>query len=102
MSLYSYPKLYGNKILYKGRRYIMFEMNAEHPYEGYESFSSIALWDSNQSNICAFADRTSNGQLTGHLAFTMDKVEVNGDKPRQFIDETVRLWRFYVKHVEGN
>ena len=101
MSLYSYPKLYGHKILYKGRRYIIFEMNAEHPYEGYERFNSIALWDGEQRSICAFADRLTNGKLTGHLAFTMDKVEVNGDTPREFIDETIRMWQFYEKHVSG-
>ena len=98
---YSFPKLNGHKMLYKGRRYIMFEMNAEHPYEGFEVSNSIALWDGEQSNICAFGDRLTNGKYTGHLAFAMDKVEVNGDKPRQFIDESIRLWKFYVKHVEG-
>lgn len=98
---YSFPKLNGHKILYKGRRYIMFEMNAVHPYEGYERFNSIALWDDEQRSICAFADRLTNGKYTGHLAFAMDLVEVNGDTPRQFIDESIRLWKFYVKHVEG-
>ena len=93
------PKLYGHKILYKGRRYIMFEMNAEHPYEGYERFNSIVLWDGEQRGICAFADRLPNDKFSGYLAFTMDKVEVKGDTPRQFIDETIRVWRFYAKHV---
>jgi uncharacterized membrane protein len=79
----------------------MFEMSVEHPYEGYEAFNSIALWDCEQRSICAFADRLTNGKLTGHLAFTMDKVEVKRDTPRQFIDETVRVWRFYAKHVSG-
>jgi hypothetical protein len=74
------------RIIYRGRLYIMFEMNAENPYEGYERFNSIELWDGEQRSICAFADRTSNGKYTGHLAFAMDLVEVNGDTPRQFID----------------
>jgi hypothetical protein len=85
------PKLDGHKILYKGRRYIMFEMNTEHPYEGYEAFNSIALWGGGCGSVCAFADRLPNGKLLGNLAFTMDMVEVKADTPRQFIDENIRL-----------
>lgn len=81
--------------------HILFEMTSEHPYEGYEAFNSIALWDGEFGRICAFADRLPNGKFVGHLAFTMDMIEVKGDTPRQFIDENIRLWRFYAKHVSG-
>ena len=90
-----------HKIIYKGRRYIMFEINVEHPYEGYEVFNSIALWDGEFGRICAFADRLPSGELVGHLAFTMDMVELKGNMPRQFIDENIRQWCFYAKHVSG-
>ena len=59
------------------------------------------MGDGEQKSICAFADRVPNGKLIGHLAFTMDKVEVKGDTPREFIDETIRMWQFYAKLVSG-
>ena len=98
---YIFPNIDKKQIIYKARRYIMFQISPEYPYEGYEAFNSIVLWDGEFGRICAFADLLPSGKLTGHLAFTMDKVEVKGDTPRQFIDENIRLWLFYAKHFSG-
>ena len=45
VSRYKDPKLSNNKILYKGKRYVIFLVTEETPFEDYVDYSNIVIFD---------------------------------------------------------
>ena len=42
---YIYPDLNGHKVLYKGKRFWIFEISKEFPFRGYEEFCDVIVYD---------------------------------------------------------
>lgn len=50
------PKLSGHKVLHKDRRFMVFEVSKEFPFEGYEKDCSILVFDKLYGNVVGFTD----------------------------------------------
>jgi len=65
------PVLNGHKILYKGKRYLVFEVSSEYPYEGYEEFCEFVIFDKSDAiynGIVASCSRQSDGTFSGETS----------------------------------
>ena len=100
VSLYTSPQLSGHKILFKGKRFWIFEISEEHPFEGFEDACEIVLFDKVAVAPIAFAKKTLDG-FEGALSFTMEYVEVKGATPQELLANAIEMIRLYERHFAG-
>lgn len=99
-STYIYPDLKGHKVLYKGKRFWMFEISSEFPYKGYEEFSQVIVYDKNQGSEIAGAKNNTKG-YSGSLIGPQESVKVSGESTVDFLDSVIHALRNYEKHFAG-
>lgn len=88
MVTYAAPRLDGHKILYKSRRYWIFEIDedhpyTEHPYEGFEKYYEVVVYDKFEHCPAAFCSKDLRGDL--NLGTFQDNIGVSGDDFRSLI-----------------
>jgi hypothetical protein len=99
-SKYIYPDLTGHKVLYKSKRFWIFEISSEFPYQGYEKFSQIVIFD--KAHGCEIAGAKKNGDgYSGSLIGPQESVAVFGDSPIDLLDSALQAFRNYEKHFSG-
>lgn len=100
-SNYFYPKISEDKILYKGKRFWIFEISLEFPYQGYEKYCEVIVYDKKNGAEMAGAKKGANGYI-GSLIGTMDSISVSGKSPIELLESVINKWRSYEKHVSGS
>lgn len=86
LSRYSRPNLHGHKTLYKGKRYWVFEVSSEYPFEGYEEEFSLVLYDCLYGGVIT-GGKMEEGKLKGYIQFGMGSIDVSGVTLRDFIED---------------
>lgn len=76
-SKYIYPDLNGHNVLYKGKRFWVFEISSEFPFEGYETSCQVIVYDKEYGCEIAGAEKSTNG-YSGSLIGPQDSVDVSG------------------------
>jgi hypothetical protein len=99
-SKYIYPELNGHRVLYKGKRFWVFEISSDFPFNGMEEFCQIIVYDKEYGCEIAGAESSGNGYY-GSLIGPQDSVEVSGDSPAELVDSVIRASRNYEKHFAG-
>ena len=61
MTTYRLPKLLGHEVLHAQRRFIVFRIDQEHPFEGYETDYSILVFDKLYGSVVGFCDQHYSG-----------------------------------------
>ena len=97
---YIYPDLKGHKVIYKGKRFWIFEISKEFPFQGYEEFCDVIVYDKKDGAEMAGAKKTSTGFI-GSLIGPRESIEVSGSSPIELLDCAIHYWRFYEKHFAG-
>jgi hypothetical protein len=98
---YTPPELDGHNIIYKGKRFWIFEINEKYPFHGLEKDYDTVVFDKAFGNWpLACARKTPKG-YEGSLAFTQDRVEISGDSPEELLRSTIQACRVYEKHFSG-
>ena len=101
LSRYTPPKLDGHKILYKGKRFWIFEIDAKYPFQGYEGVhKQVIVYDKAYGVAVSCAMKTAQG-FEGRLTCAMDSVEVAGSSLQKLLENSIEEMRFYEKHVSG-
>lgn len=57
----SQPKLSGHNVLHKDRRWVVFRVSQEYPYDGYEADCSVLVFDRRYDSVVAFVDDFFDG-----------------------------------------
>jgi hypothetical protein len=99
-SKYTYPDLRGHKVLYKGKRFWVFEISSDFPYEGYEEFCQVIVYDKEFGCEIASAEKNANG-YSGSLIGPQENVEVFGESPVELLDSAIQAFRNYEKNFAG-
>jgi len=99
-SKYIYPDLNGHKVLYKGKRFWVFEISAELPFNGMEEFCQVIVYDKEYGCEIAGAENSTNG-FSGSLIGPQEYVEVSGGSPVELVDSVIHASRNYEKHFAG-
>jgi hypothetical protein len=97
---YFYPEITGNKILYKGKRFWIFEISSEFPFQGYEEFSEIIVFDKHAGSEMAAAKKTADG-YEGSLIGPQESVGVSGNSPTELLESVINAFRNYERHFVG-
>lgn len=95
-----FPQLSGHKILYRGRRYIAFEVDEEHPFDEWEDSAQFLVWDGLYGWPLAVGKVSSNGLLSGELLLA--HVDIGVDDARtmpEFILNTRKAAAYYSRAI---
>ena len=82
---YIYPDLNGHKVLYKGKRFWIFEISKEFPFRGYEEFCDVIVYDKKDGAEMAGAKKTTSGFI-GSLIGPRESIEVSGSSPIELLN----------------
>ena len=99
-SNYFYPAIKDHKVLYKGKRFWIFEISSEFPYQGYEKHCDVIVYDKSYGAEIACVRKTANGYV-GSLTGTMDSVSVSGGSPIELLESVINAMRSYERHFAG-
>ena len=99
VSRYREPKLTNHKILYKGKRYWVFEIDKEHPFENMEDVCSIIVYDKLCDGIAAYCDYSKNGKIVGGIPYSQQSIDIEGKDGRD-IAGLVDSWTVYIEKTE--
>ena len=102
MTAYKQPKLAGHKILYKGRRFIAFEINKQFPFESFEDRFQFAIFDGLYDATLAVGIINPNGTYQGELAFSIVEITIPPCKSiRDFLDIASKEQERYFRTCGG-
>ena len=97
-SSYTFPDLRGNKILYKGRRYIALAVSKEHPLDIYGEDENFVVWDGLYDAAVSVGKIRPDGVIEGELAFSHVTIGVEDAKSmRDFVANTKKSQETYFK-----
>ena len=89
MKKYIRPKLTGHKVLYKGLRYWVFEVSPAFPFEGYEDYYGIVLYDCLHDGVITGGRMGDDGFIRGDVQFGQGNIEVSGKTLNEFIQNSI-------------
>jgi len=99
-SNYIYPELNSHKVLYKGKRFWVFEISSKFPFEGHEEYCDVIVYDKVIGGAMAGAKKTTKG-YEGDIFDTLYKIEISGESPTELIDSAIEAWRAAEKNFAG-
>jgi hypothetical protein len=99
MSKYTPPKLNGHKILYKGKRYWVFEIDKDHPFENMEDVCSIIVYDKFCDGIASYCNYRDDGTIIGDIPYSQQSIDIEGKDGRE-IAGLVDSWTTWIERTE--
>lgn len=93
---YTPPNLVNHKVIYKGKRYWVFEVNSENPYEDAEKFSSLLVFDKLYGAVAAFCNRISDSEYEGEIPIGQNSIEIKAKNIKDLVAEVI----FWDKQIE--
>ena len=96
---YTEPKLKNHKILYKGKRYWVFEIDKEHPFENMEDVCSIIVYDKFCDGIACYCNYKEDGTMVGDIPYSQQSIDVEGKDGRD-ISSQVDYWTRWIERTE--
>ena len=86
MDNYTFPDLSNHKIIYKGRRYIAFEVSQSNPFESMEDDADFVVWDGEYDGAVSYGAINAKGEYEGFLAFSHVEIEIDSaENIRDFV-----------------
>ena len=99
-SSYIFPELNGHKVLYKGKRFWVFEISSKFPFDGHEEYFDVIVYDKNLGGAMAGAKKTTKG-YEGDIFDNLQTIEISGGTPTELIDSAIEAWRVAEKNFAG-
>jgi hypothetical protein len=94
-NIYTPPVLDGHKILYKGKRYWVFEVDEEYPFEGYEKDCRYLIFDKSYGGcVISWCERDDDGSFKGYIQYGQGFIEVEGKTPKELIQSVVKSFKW--------
>lgn len=93
---YTPPTLSGHTVLYKSRRYWIFEIDKDHPYESFEEHYEVIVYDKLECLPAAFCHKDLTGDL--NLGTFQDNMTVAGSDYRSLITDIQKKLKLF-KHL---
>jgi hypothetical protein len=96
MHSYAPPRLDGHTVLYRGKRFYVFEVDAEHPFENFEAHAQVLVYDARYGSPVAFCDANLNGVVAPGTM--QDSIPVYGMNPRELVQEVKAALTVFERH----
>ncbi len=98
-----FPDLSNREVLYKGRRFVMFAVSAERPFDGYgeDGNCDFVVWDGGDpTGVISYGTVTRQGVFRGALAFSHVDIDVDdAPSPREFVANSHKKAEWYSKAI---
>ena len=99
---YYKPPLNGHKVLYKTAKFWFFEIDAEHPYEGYEENHQFVLYDGAIGTVVSLIKSPQEGVYVGHIFHAHIHYPVQASTPKEYVQEYKWSNSSYLKNCWGS
>jgi hypothetical protein len=99
VSKYTEPELTNHKILYKGKRYWVFEISKENPYENMENVCSIIVFDKLCGGIAGYCNYKEDGTIVGDIPYSQQSIDIEGKDGKE-ISGLVDYWTKWIERTE--
>ena len=96
---YFLPELNDHLVLYKGKRYWVFEIDDEHPFENYEKDCSIIVFDKLCGGVAAWVDELPDSTYKGYMPYSQQSIDIYGDTIKEIVHEVIR-WTHWIERTE--
>ena len=98
MNKYIQPDIDGHKVLYKGRRYWVFEVSKTHPYRGYENIASFVFYDGLLDIDMGWGHINEKGQLEGSIPYGQHSLDVREASIRELLRSMAKEAAWEMNH----
>ena len=99
-SAYTTPKLNNHNVIYKGKRYWVFEISKDHPYGTFEDCCDTIVYDKSFGTEAAFAIRQKDGTYKGDIPYGQQSIDFTAADAKDLVD-TVIYWEKWIEKQEG-
>lgn len=96
---YTVPKLANHKVLYRGKRYWVFEISSENPFENMEDVCSIIVYDKFCAASAAYCTYSKDGKIVGNIPYSQQSIEIEGGSAREIASQ-VDYWTRWIEKTE--
>ena len=100
--MYTFPDLSNREVLYKGRRFVVFAVSAERPFDGcgQDGGCDFVVWDGKDAGVISCGKVTRQGVFRGSLAFSHVDIDVDdASSPREFVSNSHKKAEWYFKGI---
>ena len=95
--MYSKPALNGHNVLYKGRRYLAFEVSKEFPYQKDEMTCSLVVYDGVYNMVIAWCKPSKDG-YQGEVIYGPHCLGVEGSTIKYLIGDVAKTVKWSLAH----
>lgn len=96
-SMYEKPILDGHDVLYKGKRYWVFKIDKNHPFQNYENDCSILIFDKYCGAVAAWCNLDENGIFRGYIEYGQGSIDIQGETPKTLVQCLIKNSNFLEK-----
>ncbi len=96
--MYEKPNLDGHDVLYKGKRYWVFKIDKNHPFQDYENDCSILVFDKHCGAVIAWCNLDSNNIYNGYIVYGQGSVDIQGETPKSLVDCLIKKSKWIEKN----
>lgn len=89
---YTYPALTGHKVLYNGKRYIAFEVDKDHPFEGFEEWCDMVVADKVMGFVGSTCTKLPDGSYKCSYPYGPHDLDTSGKDAREVAQYTYARW----------
>ena len=99
---YLKPQLNGHRIIYKTHKFCLFEINEQHPYQGYEEKYQLLLFDGSLGDIVSSVKVLEDGTFLGHIDHAHIHFPFKAKTPQELVQNYKYLNSDYLKTCYGS
>jgi uncharacterized protein YuzB (UPF0349 family) len=99
VSKYTEPKLTEHEILYKGKRYWVFRIDKDHPFENYEEDCSYVVFDKEYGCVISWCERVDGDSFKGYIQYGQGSIDVEGKTPKELVQDVIH-WSNWIERTE--
>lgn len=92
VSRYKHPKLDGHNVLYNGKRYIAFELDKGHPFEGFEEWCDAVVYDKAMEFVGSTCTKNPDGSYKCSYPYGPHDLDTSGINMREVAQRTYDCW----------
>ena len=91
---YTKPTLNGHNILYKGRRFWVFEVSKKFPFFGSEELDKIVVFDGIYNRDICWCHKNEKGEFEGSVPYGQHTLSVFGETVKELVNDVSRTVRW--------
>ena len=98
---YTKPKLNGHRILYAGKRYYVFEVDEDHPYEDCETHCDLVIFDKSDeiyNGVTAWCKKLPDGGFEGATPLGQGVYPFSAKTIKELVERYIEAERHIIKN----